>query len=115
MRIEIVKRYWRDNANPDPGRVTETVVRPVKRHWLQAPELIPSRIGSLPMSAVLKNRNYRNFTRKLSPAERRFVAALRRVVERTQGPTTCHREKICKALQIKAAMYFRLRERVDKK
>ena len=38
-------------------------------------------------------------------ADRRFVVALRRVVERSKGPTTCHREKICEALKIKGRMY----------
>ena len=105
MKFEIIKTYWRDNANPYPGRLTGTEARAKKRKCLVPPELIAGRIGALPLSRDEKNRNYRSFTRKLSEADRRFVVALRRVVERIKGPTTCHQEKICKALKIKGRMY----------
>ena len=105
MKVEIIKTYWRDNSNPYPGRLTGTEARAKKRKCPVSPELIAGRIGALPLSRDERNRNYRSFTRKLSEADRRFVVALRRVVERIKGPTTCHQEKICKALKIKGRMY----------
>ena len=105
MKVEIIKTYWRDNANPYPGRVTGTEVRMKRRKCLVPPEFIAGRVGAAPLSRDEKNKNYRSFTRKLGEADRRFVVALRRVVERIKGPTTCHREKICKALKIKGRMY----------
>ena len=105
MKVEIIKTYWRDNSNPYPGRLTGTVAQAKKRKCLVPPELIAGRIGALSPSRDERNRNYRSFTRKLSEADRRFVVALRRVVERIKGPTTCHQEKICKALKIKGRMY----------
>ena len=105
MKVELIKTYWRDNANPYPGQVTGIEARAKKRKCPVPPEFIAGRIGALSISREEKNKNYRSFTRKLGEADRRFVVALRRVVERIKGPTTCHREKICKALKIKDRMY----------
>ena len=56
----------------------------------------------------------RKIVRRLPPNERRFVLALKHVLEAVPGPENLHREKIMKALKIGRAMYFRMLQRVDK-
>lgn len=64
--------------------------------------------------AAEKERRMRKIVRRLSPQQRKFALALRRVLEDVPGPEDLHREKIMKALKIKRAMYFRMLEKVDK-
>ena len=64
--------------------------------------------------AKMRERRMRKIVRRLSPQQRKFALALRRVLEDVPGPEDLHREKIMKALKIKRAMYFRMLEKVDK-
>ena len=64
--------------------------------------------------AAARERRMRKIVRRLPPNERRFVLALKHVLEAVPGPENLHREKIMKALKIKRAMYFRMLQRVDK-
>ena len=64
--------------------------------------------------ADARERRMRKIVRRLPPNERRFVLALKHVLEAVPGPENLHREKIMKALKIGRAMYFRMLQRVDK-
>ena len=64
--------------------------------------------------AAARERRMRKIVRRLSPQQRKFALALRRVLEDVPGPENLHRKKIMKALKIKRAMYFRMLQRVDK-
>lgn len=64
--------------------------------------------------AAARERRMRKIVRRLPPNERRFVLALKHVLEAVPGPENLHREKIMKALKIGRAMYFRMLQRVDK-
>ena len=64
--------------------------------------------------AKMRERRMRKIVRRLSPQQRKFALALRRVLEDVPGPEDLHREKIMKVLKIKRAMYFRMLEKVDK-
>ena len=64
--------------------------------------------------AAERERRMRKIVRRLPPNERRFVLALKHVLEAVPGPENLHREKIMKALKIGRAMYFRMLQRVDK-
>ena len=64
--------------------------------------------------AKARERKMRKIVRRLSPRQREFALALRRVLEDVPGPENLHREKIMKALKIGRAMYFRMLQRVDK-
>ena len=64
--------------------------------------------------AVARERRYRNRMRKLPPELRRFVRALRHVLEVEPGPENLHREKIMKRLQIGPSRYYELRLRAEK-
>ena len=56
--------------------------------------------------AAARERRMRKIVRRLSPQQRKFALALRRVLEVVPGPQDLHREKIMKALKIKDRMYF---------
>ena len=56
--------------------------------------------------AKMRERRMRKIVRRLSPQQRKFALALRRVLEDVPGPENLHREKIMKALKIKDRMYF---------
>ena len=64
--------------------------------------------------AKARERKMRKIVRRLSPRQREFALALRRVLEDVPGPENLHREKIMKRLKIGRAMYFRLFSGVDK-
>lgn len=56
--------------------------------------------------AAARERAYRRNLRRLPPNLRRFVRVLRHVALDVPGPEDEIREKICKALKIKARMYL---------
>ena len=58
--------------------------------------------------AARRERHYRKVLRKLPPNLRRFVRVLRHVLEDVPGAENEHREKVCKALQIRRRMYLYL-------
>ena len=64
--------------------------------------------------AARRERTYRKNLRRLTPAQRRFVRALRHVVESVPGPEPEQREKIMKALRIGLRMYQKLLAAVRK-
>lgn len=64
--------------------------------------------------AAARERRMRKIVRRLSPQQRKFALALRRVLEVVPGPQDLHREKIMKALKIGRAMYYRVLQEVDK-
>jgi hypothetical protein len=55
--------------------------------------------------AARRERRMRKIVRRLSPRERKFALALRRVLEDVPGPQNLHGEKIMKALKIGLRMY----------
>ena len=55
--------------------------------------------------AAARERRMRKIVRRLSPQQRKFALALRRVLEVVPGPQDLHREKIMKALKIGLRMY----------
>ena len=55
--------------------------------------------------AKARERKMRKIVRRLSPRQREFALALRRVLEDVPGPENLHREKIMKALKIGLRMY----------
>ena len=58
--------------------------------------------------AKARERKMRKIVRRLSPRQREFALALRRVLEDVPGPENLHREKIMKRLKIGRRMYFYL-------
>ena len=56
--------------------------------------------------AAARERKLRRTVRKLSPRQRKFVLALRHVLEVVPGPQDLHREKIMKRLKTGRRMYF---------
>ena len=56
--------------------------------------------------AAARERKLRKTVRKLSPRQRKFVLALRHVLEVVPGPQDLHREKIMKRLKTGRRMYF---------
>ncbi len=64
--------------------------------------------------AAARERRYHKRMRRLPPKLRRFVRALRHVLEVQPGPENLHREKIMKRLQIGPSRYYELRLRVEK-
>ena len=56
--------------------------------------------------AAERERKLRRTVRKLSPRQRKFVLALRHVLEVVPGPQDLHREKIMKRLKTGRRMYF---------
>ena len=65
--------------------------------------------------AAARERRYHNRMRRLPPHLRRFVRALRHVLEIEPGPENLHREKIMRRLQIKATRYYELRGEAETK
>ena len=55
--------------------------------------------------AKARERKMRKIVRRLSPRQREFALALRRVLEDVPGPENLHREKIMKRLKIGDRMY----------
>ena len=64
--------------------------------------------------AAARERRMRNILRKLPLRERTFALALRHVLEDVPGPENLHREKIMKALKIKATVYYERRAEAEK-
>ena len=64
--------------------------------------------------AAARERRYRKRMRGLPPELRRFVRALRHVLEVEPGPENLHREKIMTRLQIGPSRYYELRLRAEK-
>ena len=64
--------------------------------------------------AARRERRMRRIVRRLPPNLRRFALALRRVLEDVPGPENLHREKIMKALKIKATVYYERRSEAEK-
>ena len=56
----------------------------------------------------------RRIVRKLPPRQRKFALALKHVLEDVPGPENLHREKIMKALKIKATVYYERRSEAEK-
>ena len=61
-----------------------------------------------------RERRYRNRMRRLKPKDRQFMRVLRHVLEVVPGPENLHREKIMKALKIKATAYYERRSEAEK-
>ena len=55
--------------------------------------------------AARRERRMRKIVRRLSPRERKFALALRRVLEVVPGPQNLHSKKIMKRLKIGRRMY----------
>ena len=64
--------------------------------------------------AAARERRMRNILRKLPLRERKFALALRHVLEDVPGPENLQREKIMKALKIKATVYYERRAEAEK-
>ena len=64
--------------------------------------------------AAARERRYRNRMRRLKPKDRQFMRVLRHVLEVVPGPENLHREKIMKALKIKATAYYERRSEAEK-
>ena len=64
--------------------------------------------------AAARERRMRKIVRKLPPRLRKFVLALRHVLEDVPGPQNLHREKIMKRLKIKATVYYERRAEAEK-
>ena len=64
--------------------------------------------------AAARERRMRKIVRRLSPQQRKFALALRRVLEVVPGPQDLHREKIMKALKIKGTVYYASRAAAEK-
>ena len=64
--------------------------------------------------AAERERRMRKIVRRLPPNERRFVLALKHVLEAVPGPENLHREKIMKALKIKDTAYYERRSEAEK-
>ena len=64
--------------------------------------------------AAARERRMRKIVRRLSPQQRKFALALRRVLEVVPGPQDLHREKIMKALKIKGTVYYARRDEAEK-
>ena len=64
--------------------------------------------------AAARERRMRKIVRKLPPRQRKFALALRHVLEDVPGPENLHREKIMKALKIKATVYYERRAEAEK-
>ena len=64
--------------------------------------------------AAARERRMRKIVRRLSPQQRKFALALRRVLEVVPGPQNLHREKIMKRLKIKATVYYERRAEAEK-
>ena len=61
-----------------------------------------------------RERRYRNRMRRLKPKDRQFISVLTDVLEVVPGPENLHREKIMKALKIKATAYYERRSEAEK-
>ena len=64
--------------------------------------------------AAARERRMRRIVRRLPPRLRKFALTLRRVLEAVPGPGNLHREKIAKALKIKATAYYWRRSEAEK-
>ena len=64
--------------------------------------------------AAARERRMRKIVRRLSPRLRKFALTLRHVLEDVPGPQNLHREKIMKALKIKATAYYEMRSEAEK-
>ena len=64
--------------------------------------------------AAARERRMRKIVRRLSPQQRKFALALRRVLEVVPGPQDLHRAKIMKALKIKGTVYYARRAEAEK-
>ena len=64
--------------------------------------------------AAARERRMRRIVRRLSPRQRKFALALKHVLEVVPGPENLHREKIMKALKIKATVYYERRSEAEK-
>ena len=64
--------------------------------------------------AAARERRMRKIVRRLQPCERRFALTLKHVLEDVPGPENLHREKIMKALKIKATAYYERRSEAEK-
>ena len=64
--------------------------------------------------AAARERRMRRIVRRLSPRQRKFALALKHVLEAVPGPENLHREKIMKALKIKATVYYERRSEAEK-
>ena len=64
--------------------------------------------------AAARERRMRKIVRKLPPRQRKFVLALRHVLEDVPGPQNLHGEKIMKRLKIKATVYYERRAEAEK-
>ena len=64
--------------------------------------------------AAARERRMRKIVRKLPPRQRKFVLALRHVLEDVPGPQNLHGEKIMKRLKIKATVYYERRSEAEK-
>ena len=64
--------------------------------------------------AAARERRMRRIVRPLPPRLRKFALTLRRVLEDVPGPENLHREKITKALKIKATAYYERRSEAEK-
>lgn len=104
MKQIIIRTYWRDSRHPD-GVLIDERLEEVPRKVLMTPELIPRRFAAEARSAAERERIFRNFVRRLTPAQRKFVLTLKRVIEVEKGPENLQRKKILKALKIKAWMH----------